>query len=80
MMITVSLIIILAGCQTIEVTGHEAVGCEEMPNAEHNFTHEEKANMTDGTKFKIRKVAVILRQRINSQCEINSDHDKLHNN
>ena len=67
--------IFLTGCKTIEFA-HVDVGCLGQSQELIRFTDQEKAALTDEMKLKIRRLAVTLRQRMKSQCEINETHDK----
>ena len=77
-LIMMILINFLMACSSIEIA-HSPVNCLGQPEIKHNFTAEEKQNITDDMALKIRRFAVTLRERINSQCLINKEHDKLHN-
>lgn len=71
------LTILLTACSTIEIA-HEPVNCLGQPEVSHSFTIDEKNRLTDDMKLKMRIFAVTLRQRIISQCDINKEHDELH--
>ena len=63
-------------CSTIEIV-HEPVGCLGQPN-QVTFGAEELEKMESDTFEKVLKMASIYHERIESQCQINAEHDKLH--
>ena len=68
----------LMGCSAIELA-HEPVDCLGQPQVSLNLTRDEANLFTDDMRLKMRKFAVTLRERINTQCNINKEHDELHN-
>lgn len=73
------LILFSVGCSTIELA-HVKVGCEGQPQTNLNFTDEEAELITEAMLTKMVIFGTTLRQRIESQCEINKKHDKLFDN
>lgn len=67
----------LTGCSTLKIV-HVPVGCEGQPNVSINFDDKEAETITDDMLLKLTIFATTLRERINSQCEINKEHDRLH--
>jgi hypothetical protein len=59
---------------------HEPVGCVGQPIFDRSidFTESEVDGMTQEVYDKIKTRIIILRERINTQCAINEEHDKLH--
>ena len=67
----------LSACSTLEVV-HAPVGCEGQPKVSIGLT---QAEYDDTSKAVIDKVVVFaktLRARIDAQCKINYEHDKIH--
>ena len=69
----------LTACKTIEIA-HVPVKCLGQPEVSLNLTTEEAQKFTDDMRLKVRRFAVTLRERINTQCSINEKHDELHKN
>ena len=67
----------LSACTTIELI-HVPVGCEGQPKVSLNLTDEEAEVITDEMETKIVLFATTLRERINTQCQINKIHDEIH--
>jgi hypothetical protein len=74
---TVLIAFSLSACTTIELI-HVPVGCEGQPKVSLNLTDEEAEVITDEMETKIIRFATTLRERINTQCEINYQHDEIH--
>lgn len=73
--------IISTGCKTIVLEdAHIPVKCLGQPDAHYGFTDEEKLNLTDDMKLKIRFLAVTFRQRNIDQCEVNKEHNEDYKN
>jgi hypothetical protein len=69
-------LIALTACSTIEII-HEPVGCVGQPVLP-NFTATELELLSDETFEKMMTIVATYHERINTQCKINSEHDKLH--
>lgn len=78
-MLPAILLTTLTSCSSIEII-HEPVGCEGQPvfPPEIAFTPDDVEGANKAMVDKFKKRIVILRERINSQCAINKDHDKIH--
>ena len=68
----------LAGCCTTKLKLHVPVNCEGQPDVSLNLTTEEALRFTDDMDLKLSIFATTLRERINTQCRINAEHDELH--
>ena len=67
----------LSGCSTLEII-HSPVDCLGLPQVRLQFTQDEANSMSIETVNKIVLMRETYKARINAQCEINLNHDKLH--
>lgn len=69
----------LTACKSLEII-HVPVGCIGQPVIPDrlNFTNEEADSISDPVLDKLEERSAIIRERINSQCEINKRHDEAH--
>ena len=67
----------LTACSTLEVV-HAPVGCEGQPKVSLGLTQEEYDDTSKAVLDKVTIFAKTLRARIDAQCEINAEHDRLH--
>ena len=75
----VILLTILTSCSTLKIV-HEPVGCEGQPMfpLDIAFLPEDLEGAKPDLIDKFRERIIILRERINTQCKINAEHDRLH--
>lgn len=66
----------LAGCAS-PVVSHVPVGCLGLPVVKVQFTGEEADAIPMSAIEKIVTMRETYKTRINAQCEINTEHDKL---
>ena len=67
----------LTACSTLEVV-HAPVGCEGQSKVSLGLTQDEYDGTSKTVLDKITIFAKALRARIDTQCKINSEHDRLH--
>lgn len=65
------------GCTTLEIV-HAPVGCLGQPNINLKFTQQEADSILDSAVGKIVLMRAIYKSRIDTQCKINLEHDRLH--
>jgi len=68
----------LTSCCTTSRLIHDPVDCEGQPGISLGFTYDEANRFTDDMDLKLSIFATTLRERINTQCRINEEHDKIH--
>lgn len=67
----------LTACSTIEVV-HAPVGCLGQPSVSLGLTQSEYDTIAPAAVDKIVVFAKTLRLRIDAQCKINIEHDRIH--
>jgi hypothetical protein len=67
----------VSACSTVELI-HVPVGCLGLPAYKPSFTQEESDSMPDSAVDKVVLMRTIYKARIESQCKINAEHDRLH--
>lgn len=67
----------LSGCSTVKVV-HAELECPGIPVHNVTFTQEEKDSMPDSVVDKVDVIITTYKQRILSQCEIISAHNRAH--
>ena len=77
LVLTLSISFSLSACSTLEVV-HAPVGCEGQPKVSLGLTQEEDDDTSKAVLDKITIFAKTLRARIDAQCAINAEHDRLH--
>ena len=65
------------GCSSVGQV-YVPVGCLGLPTINVRFTTEEANSIPVSAVDKIKLVSETYKARINAQCEINAEHDKLH--
>jgi len=63
---------------TNEEAARFVIADDELERLE--MTREEADEFESNMQLKIRKFAVTLRERVNTQCKLNKEHDELHKN
>ena len=76
--VTSLIIFSLTACCTKAKLIHVPVNCEGQPDISLGFTLDEVNRFTDDMDLKLSIWATTLRERINTQCRINAEHDNLH--
>lgn len=66
----------LFACSSVEIV-HVPVGCLGQPVVNIKFTQEESAAIPQSAVDKIVLMRETYKARINAQCEINHNYDKL---
>ncbi len=67
----------LSACSTLEVV-HAPVNCEGQQKVSLGLTQAEYDDTSKAVLDKITIFAKTLRARIDAQCKINEEHDRLH--
>lgn len=69
---------VLCSCSSIELA-HTNIGCIGQPDISINLTESEIEQIPESADEKIFLFVLSLRERINAQCRINAEHDRLFN-
>ena len=77
--LTILTIFSLSACSSVEVV-HAPVKCLGQPAVSIGLTQSEYDDTSKEVLDKMVIFAKTLRARIDAQCEINAEHDRLHSN